>query len=63
MDGPFLFIHVSHEYLLLLMKFYREFLENEGPIMSEKTKRKAISAHQVVQDILSQTGLLSNIKY
>ena len=34
----------------------REFMDNEGPLVSEKTKRKAVSAHQVVQEVLSQTG-------
>ena len=31
-------------------------MDNEGPLVSEKTKRKAVSAHQVVQEVLSQTG-------
>ena len=34
-------------------------MDNEGPLVSEKTKRKAVSAHQVVQEILSQTGQYS----
>ena len=32
------------------------FLDNAGPIQSEQTKRKAISAHQVAQEILSGAG-------
>lgn len=29
------------------------FLENTGPIQSEQTKRKSVSAHQVAQEIMS----------
>ena len=32
------------------------FLDNTGPIQSEQTKRKAVSAHQVVREILSAAG-------
>ncbi|XP_064652139.1 dynein regulatory complex protein 1-like [Lineus longissimus] len=33
-----------------------QFLENTGPIISEASKRKAVSANQVIQEVLSQTS-------
>ena len=31
-------------------------MENEGPLMEEASKKSGVSAQQVVQEVLSQTG-------
>ncbi|XP_013380975.2 dynein regulatory complex protein 1-like, partial [Lingula anatina] len=37
-----------------------EFMDNVGPILSEQTKRQQVSATQVVQEVMSQTGGVSD---
>jgi len=36
--------------------YFREFMENVGPITSESERKKAVSAKQVVQEIMSNQG-------
>ncbi|XP_060066143.1 dynein regulatory complex protein 1-like [Ylistrum balloti] len=49
---------IIHEHQLGLMYQTPDinFLENAGPIVSEATKRKGVSAQQIIQEVMSQTG-------
>jgi len=41
---------------MLLFSFLRSFLENEGPLMEDSSKKSGVTAQQFVHDLLSATG-------